>query len=180
MSKLSASNCRPILHGEAPNANRVAISRSRADPRARNSPDTFKQARPKSTAVTANSTQSGCFNRRLSVECPCGAAVSSSVELRNACRRSGVTTGKLGEMRVLFQHRLEPRLQPRLRLLQRHTLIQASQDLHPTCPPVEQIVETRDGLRRHRCGNPDRRNFANIDAFKSRCGYADDQSTDGC
>jgi hypothetical protein len=37
----------------------VLISRSRADPRARNSPATFRQARPSRIAVPANSTHSG-------------------------------------------------------------------------------------------------------------------------
>ncbi len=45
-------------------------------PRARNRPETFKQARPSSTAVTANSTHRGSARRRRSPEWPCGAAVN--------------------------------------------------------------------------------------------------------
>jgi len=90
---LSASNCRPIRPREAPNANRVLISRSRADPRARKRPATFRQARPNNNAVAANRTQSGCDSLRRRLEWPCGAGVSSSVEARYRFRRSAVILG---------------------------------------------------------------------------------------
>ena len=65
---LSARSCRPIRPREAPSANLVLISRSRADPRARKRPATFRQAKPNSTAVAANKTQSGCESLRRRTE----------------------------------------------------------------------------------------------------------------
>ncbi len=62
--RLSATSCRPIRPRDAPRANLVLISRSRADPRARKSPATFRQAKPSSNAVAANNTQSGCESLR--------------------------------------------------------------------------------------------------------------------
>ena len=70
--RLSAKNCRPIRPREAPKANRVLISRMRAEPRARKRPATFKQARPNRTAVAANRTQSGSESARRKPEWPCG------------------------------------------------------------------------------------------------------------
>ena len=64
MSRLSARSWRPMRPRDAPRARRVLISRSRAEPRARKRPATFRQARHKSTAVAANSTQSGCDSLR--------------------------------------------------------------------------------------------------------------------
>ena len=66
--RLSARSCLASRPREAPRASLVPISRSRADPRARNRPETFKQARPNNTAVTANSTHNGSNSRRLSEE----------------------------------------------------------------------------------------------------------------
>ena len=95
-STLSARSCRPIRPREAPSASRVLISRSRADPRARKRPATFRQARPNNIPVATNRTQSGCDNRRRRREWPCGAGISSSVEARNRSRRSAVTFGNSG------------------------------------------------------------------------------------
>ena len=96
ISKLSATSCRASRPLEAPSASLVAISRARVEARARKSPETFRQTRPNSTAVTANNIHSGSDSCRLSSECPCGAAVSVSDESRNFWRRSAVMTGNPG------------------------------------------------------------------------------------
>src|SRR5260370_28367135 len=83
--------------------------------------------------------------------------------------------GKSCAARVLLQCRFEPRLQPCLSLLQCHTLIQAAQHLHPACAAIKKIVETWDGLRRHRSRNPKCWNLANVDALERRGSYSDDR-----
>ena len=171
-----AGRCRRETAGrsvprEAPSANRVLISRSRADPRARNRPATFKQARPNNTAVAANSTQSGCDSLRRRLEWPCGAGVSSSVEARNRCRRSAVILGNPARRVSSSSIALNHGCSPACACASVTSGLQAAQHLHPARAAVQQVRETREWPaptsrresratepRPHRCrGTPARR-----------------------
>ena len=162
---LSARSCRPIRPREAPSANRVLISRSRADPRARNRPATFRQARAQQHRRRRE--QDPEWLRKPAPQN--GMALGSRSEFE--CRREkplpplGRDSGKSRAACVLVQHRLKPGLQPCLSLSQRNVRPQPAQHLHPARTAVEHAVEAGNGLGRHRGRNPERGNFANIDAI---------------
>ncbi len=82
--------------------------------------------------------------------------------------------GEPGSSRILVQHRLEPGLQSGAGLGQRHPGPQAAENLHPTLTAIEHPIETGDGLRGHRSGNPERRNVAHIDSVKTGSSHAHD------
>ena len=86
----------------------------------------------------------------------------------------GGDVGEACAASVLVQHRFEPGLQARLSLRHRDAGAKPTQDLHPARPAVQETAEAGDGLRRHGGGNPERGNFADVDAPERRRGHADD------
>ena len=68
---------------------------------------------------------------------------------------------------VLLQHRLEPRLQARLRLRHRHARLQPAEHVEPDAAPIEQPVEIRRRLPLHHRRDPDGGNFAPVDSVEA-------------
>ena len=160
ISRLSARSCRPSRPRDAPSANRVPISRSRADPRARNSPVTFKQARPSSTAVAANRNHNGCREpppqSGMALRRPAEHPARKEKPLPAFCCDHGKSARRMSSWSIPLNHGSRPACA----VFDGHALFSRPNTCIQRVRRSNRSVEARNDLRRHRGRYPERGHIA--------------------
>ncbi len=170
---LCTSSSRTMRRREAPSASRSAVSRRRANARARHRFATFKQASSSTRAGRGQQDQQRPLQPPPQIRSPSGRRQDLQRGSQEAALLIGGHARPVFTPRVGLQHRLEPGLKAGLGLRGGHTGLQPAEDVKPAAAPILQPVEVGRRLLLHHGGDPQRRNLSPVDAAKAGRGHAD-------